>query len=230
MGNEPDMGETPLSPYPFHPSTGLQALGRTSRGWIWPVMGGSEDGEQGEPEPQETEKGFPENTPVAQMTDAQKAAYYKHQNRQSDNKLQAFHGFTPDDVNNMWTRIQEFEAERLTADQKALKEATEQAATAARSEAETEWKAKVQQLQLENIASRVIRDDGQLQAFLAITDPGKFVGEDGQIDQEKVKTHLTPFLGTNGDRQWGQHGSRPPGKSASEEGLAEARRRGYIKD
>ena len=174
--------------------------------------------------------GFPANTPVAQMTDAQKAAYYLHQNRQTDNKLKAFNGFTPQDVSAMWSRLEELETERLSASDKALRDATEQAASAARTEVEAQWQSRVQQLQLENVASRVIKDDNQLQAFLAITDPAKFVGDNGEIDQEKVKTHLTPLLGVGGDRQWGQYGSRPPGKSASEEGLAEARRRGYLND
>lgn len=33
---------------PFHPTTGLQALGHGRRGWIWPIMGGSEDASAGE--------------------------------------------------------------------------------------------------------------------------------------------------------------------------------------
>lgn len=33
---------------PFHPTTGLQAIGSGRRGWIWPVMGGAEEGAAGE--------------------------------------------------------------------------------------------------------------------------------------------------------------------------------------
>lgn len=33
---------------PLHPTTGLQAIGHGRRGWIWPIMGGSEDHAGGE--------------------------------------------------------------------------------------------------------------------------------------------------------------------------------------
>ncbi|QIG58382.1 head scaffolding protein [Mycobacterium phage Cornie] len=218
-----------MSNFPVHPRTGLQAIGIGKRGPIWPVMGASEDHE---PAPQEdtSDKGFPADTPVDQMTDAQKAAYYRHQNRQTDNKLKAFHGFTPQDVNLLWTRVQELESEKLSADEKSVKDAAERAAQEARAAAEAELRPKLLTSQLKAAASDVISGD-KLSAWISTADPAKFTGEDGEIDAEKVQETLTALFGNESQgRQWGQYGSRPPGKSASEEGLAEARRRGYIKD
>lgn len=223
----------PLPALPFHPVTGFQALGFTKHGHaIWPVMGGSEEPQ---PEPEipegEPDRGFPDRTPVAEMTIEQRAAYYQHHNRQADNKLKAFNGVTPQDVAAMQTRIQELENEKLSESQRAAQEAANQAAADARSAAEAEWKPKLLTAQLKSAAGTVIKDSEQLTAFMSITDPSKFTGEDGQIDEERVRGYLEPIYGSKfQERQWGQNGSRPPGKSASDEGLAEAKRRGFIKD
>lgn len=256
----PDMG-VELSPLPFHPVTTLQALGLTSSGRpIWPVMGGAEDGgtdqgggqqapggagqqappEQGQKSQQQgsgSDKGFPDNTPLAQMTLEQQVAYFKHQNRQTDNKLSAFNGFTPQDVNVMWTRLEALEGEKLTADQKALKEAATKAATEAKTAAAAEMLPRVQAAELKATAALVIKDPDQLNAFLAIADPAKFVGEDGAIDEEKVMGHLTAIYGGSGSgqqagngqqhRSWGQNsgGNGVPGVKPGDAGRAAAERR-----
>jgi hypothetical protein len=74
-------------------------------------MGGPEPTPTPAPPPS-PDRGFPENTPVKDMTVDQQAAYFRFQNRQADNKLAAFHGFTPQDVNAMWTRLEELEEAR----------------------------------------------------------------------------------------------------------------------
>lgn len=181
-----------------------------------------------------SDREFPADTPVADMTDAQKAAYYLHQNRQTDNKLKAFNGFTPQDVNAMWTQLEESETAKLSASDKAVKDAATKAAAEAKSAADADWQPKVLAAQLESAASRVIKDDEQLESFLAITDPAKFVGEDGSVDKDKVIGHLTALFGgqqqqsSNGQRQqknWGQQsGGQPPSKPG-EAGKAAADKR-----
>ena len=54
-----------------------------------------------------SDTGFPPNTPVAEMTDAQRAAYFKHQNRQADNKLAAFQGVTTEEVSKRQAKLPE---------------------------------------------------------------------------------------------------------------------------
>lgn len=232
------MGANPFTRYgsrmslPFHPLTNVQALGFTKRGLpIWPVMGASEDPPPDSPD----DRGYPEGTPIAEMTDAQKAAYYKDQNKHTDRlrgQLSAFNGFTPDDVHAMWSRLEQLEGDRLTADEKAVREATEKAAADARAAVEADLRPKLlaSQLQAAAAAANVLHGE-QLSAWMNGVDASKFVGDNGEIDGAKVKDTLTAIFGTGGQgHQWGQNGSRPPGKSASEAGLAEARRRGYIKD
>lgn len=217
---------------PFHPTTNLQALGLNKHGApIWPVMGGSEDAPPVPPAtppaaPVDSDKGFPADTPVADMTTDQQAAYYKFQNRQADNKLHAFNGFTPQDVASMWSRLEELEGEKLNADQRALKDATTTAAQQARAEAEAELLPKYQAAQLKSAAAQVIKDKVQLESFMAITDPAKFAGEDGEIDEDKVVGHLTAIFGgqqqNDGQQQrsWGQnsggtHISAKPGEAGA---------------
>lgn len=239
-----------MSSLPFHPTIpNLQALGCTKRGRpIWPVMGGSEDGGEqggqqagGQQEQQggqqqnggqdgNTDMGFPANTPVAQMTDSQRAAYYQHQNRQTDNKLKAFHGFTPDDVNSMWTRLQEVETERLSEGERTLREATASAAAQARADAEAELRPKLLASQLRSVASPAFAGDkAKLDAWLDGIDPAKFVGENGDIDETKVTNHLSAFVSPQGPGnpgyQWGQHSGPAPATQPGEAGRAEAERR-----
>jgi hypothetical protein len=256
----PDMG-VELSQLPFHPTTGLQALDIISGKPVWPVMGGSEDagsaggdgsagaGQQspaGQGSQQQNggqsdqgqqsggaDKGFPENTPVKEMTTEQQAAYYRYQNRQTDNKLAAFKGVTPQQVQELQTELEGLREKSLSADQKAIKDAEK----AARAAADADWLPKLQTAQLRAIASDVLKGD-QLEAWLSGMNPAAFAGETGEIDQEKVIGHLTAAFGgsdqgqgqqSNGQRQapaWGQQsgGTGAPSRPG-EAGKAAAIRR-----
>lgn len=230
------------------------------RGPVWPVMGASEDhvptpgappqpqvlpgqppgAPQQPPPPEDADKGFPDNTPLAQMTEAQRTAYFKHQNRKSDEKLQAFNGFTPQDVSAMWNRLEELEAKNLSDGDRAVREASKAAATEAKTAAESALLPRVQMAELKAAASEVIKGD-QLKSFLAIANPAVFAGEGGVIDEAKVIEHLTALYGgqngqqppANGQQQqsfqWGQHGGRPPTTSPGDGGREEAKRRQGVK-
>lgn len=120
--------------------------------------------------------------------------------------------------------------EKLTADERALQEAVEKAQAEARSAAESEWRPKYQTAQLRGIAGSIIKDPDRLESFMSITDSSKFVGEDGDIDQEKVMGHLTAIFVANqpppSPRQWGQYsGPGNPPKEPGEGGKAEAAKR-----
>ncbi len=180
----------------------------------------------------DTDEGFPENTPVAQMTDAERANYFQFQNRQTDNKLSAFKGVTPQQVEEMQAELEGLRNEKLSASDKALKEAANTAAVAAKAEAEAAWRPKYQAAQLKSAAGTVIKDSEQLDAFLAFADPAKFVGDDGEIDTEKVMGHLTALYGqqqqAGGQQQrpaWGQHSGGTPPVKPGEAGKAEASKR-----
>lgn len=119
---------------PVHPFTGLQALAVLPSGRVvWPVLGGSEDGGQpqgqaspamGQPSaptaavvpsqpaqpvqgtPAVGERGYPENTPVADMSADQQVAYWRSHARKHEDRLKSI-DVTPEEL----TRLREADAE-----------------------------------------------------------------------------------------------------------------------
>lgn len=184
--------------------------------------------------PSEPDKGFPENTPVAQMTETQKAAYYKHQNRKAEGRLEQFKGVTPEQIQQILEENENLKAAQMSASEKAVNDAAKQAAKEAREAADAEWRPKLQSQQLRAIAGSVLKGD-QLNAWLSGMNPAAFASDTGEIDEEKVMGHLTAAFGVGGDRQqppgqqrrdWGQYsgGSQIPSKPG-EAGAAEAAKR-----
>ncbi|TPW93662.1 hypothetical protein [Mycolicibacterium fortuitum] len=237
-----------MSELPFHPTIpGLQAIGLGRRGPIWPIMGGSQPlGEPpaGDPpaspaptDPPATDpqpdRGFPENTPIAEMNAEQQAAYWKFHDRRKSDTLKAYGGVTPEQVQALQARNAELEREQLSAADKALADAREEATAAATAAAATVWAPEVAKA----VVGQFITDQKQRDAVLAGINPMAFM-KDGKFDTDALIGHLTGLsaaFGGNGSggtepRQWGQGGTTPPAKSGRDEGLAEAKRRGYIKD
>lgn len=196
------------------------------------------------------DKGFPDGVPVAEMTDAQRAAYYKHQNRHTDRlrkTLSAFDGVTPDDVAAMRAELEALRAgkapeaeQSATDDEQGDAEADtstpatlEQAVEQARAEAEAELIPLIQSAQLKAAAAQVLRDSDQLSAFLAVANPEAFTSDDDgcTIDEEKVMGHLTALFASAGQqstqqyRSWGQYSGGTPPARPGEAGKAEAAKR-----
>jgi hypothetical protein len=80
--------------------------------------------------------------------------------------------------------------------------------------------------QLKTVAAQVIADPDQLAAFLAVADANRVADAEGNIDVEKVGTHLRTLFGVQQPeqrpRQWGQSSvaggpARQPGDNARAE-------------
>lgn len=78
--------------------------------------------------------------------------------------------------------------------------------------------------QLVSVASQVLSAD-QLPAYLAVTDAKKFVGDDGDIDAEKVLGPLRRLYGISDTTQrqqsspnFGQHSGQPAGQQPGDTG------------
>ncbi|WP_161967060.1 hypothetical protein [Mycobacterium marinum] len=226
---------TPLS----QPGTSQQALSDAANAATGGQPQGNGQQQHGGGQGQQsggTDMGFPAETPVKDMSVEQQLAYYKHQNRQADNKLSAFKGVTPQQVQQMQQQLDEQANAKLSADQKAVKDAEK----AARAAADAEWRPKYQASELKSLASQVLKGE-QLKSFMAVTDPAKFAGEDGEIDEEKVMGHLTAIFGADGGQgqqpgnggqqqhqqpSWGQHSGGTGGQiRPGEAGRAEAAKR-----
>lgn len=179
------------------------------------------------------DKGFPEGTPLEQMTEPQRTAYWQHYARKHENAAKAFGTLTPQQVKDMQAENDALKTAQLSASDKAIKEARDEAARSAAEVAKAEYLPQIQALQVKSIASQIITGD-QLNAFMAIVNPAALVGADGAVDETKVMGHLTAMYGTQQSQsstpgqRWqnaGQFSPPPPGAKPGSAGQAEAEKR-----
>lgn len=180
--------------------------------------------------PPEGDKGFPEGTPLAEMTDAQKAAYWQHYARKHEDTVKAFKGVTPQQAAELQAKVDELESKTLSADEKLLKAARQEAYKQARAEAEAEYLPQIRASQVKSIASGIVNGD-QLSAFMDLVDTSKLLGEDGHVSEERVMGYLTALYGDStppaGPRHqnFGQYSPPPPRGKPGQAGIAEAQKR-----
>lgn len=86
----------------------------------------NQDGTQGEPTQEKPGEPYPKNTPVAEMTLEQRAAYYKHQSRKMEEKLERFGNYTPEQVQTLAKEAADAKNAALTENEKALETAREE--------------------------------------------------------------------------------------------------------
>lgn len=181
--------------------------------------------------PPQGDKGFPEGTPLTEMTEAQQLAYWKHHARRHEDTVKAYKGLTPQQVADMQNELQEARDAKLSADDKALKVVREEAAKQARAEAEAQYLPQIRAAQVQSIASGVVSGD-RLSAFMELVDTTKLLDESGQVSEEKVMGYLTAMYGTTPSQPAGprwqnfsQYSPPPPPQKAGAGGLAEAQKR-----
>lgn len=181
--------------------------------------------------PPGADKGFPEGTPLTEMTEAQQLAYWKHHARRHEDAVKAYKGLTPQEAADMQAELETLKDSKLDADERALKDAVKQAAEQARNETEAKYLPQIQQLQVKSIASQIIQGD-RLEAFMRIANPASMLGEDGQVDETAVMGTLTAMYGTTQSQpagpRWqnfGQHSPPPPPAKPGLGGQAELQKR-----
>lgn len=218
----------PSTSLPRHPITGLYALGFTSRGPIWPVMGGDESEDaaaqaaaaQAAAEQAATdaaaaeraaaERGFPAETPVSEMTAPQQAAYWKHQARQHEGRVKAL-GVTPDEVKAL--RDKAARADQLEYDLASDKDkAVADAKKAAEQEAAAKARPQIVAAKLEAAAARKGVDEASLTKALQFVDSSKFLTDQGEIDADKVTDFIQSIAPGMGNQQ--QQQRRGPGSDS----------------
>lgn len=237
-----------LYPYPF---TSPKLFNRARRRTDQPGTGGGApqaENEGGQDGPQQNppadppnndqqqdppDMGFPANTPIKDMTAEQQAAYWKFHDRRKSDTLRAYEGITPEQAKQWKKDADEARRSQLPPSERALEDARSEAAAAAAQQAAAEWAGQL----TDAIVGQFVQEEAQRSAVLAGINPMTFV-KDGKFDKDALIGHLTSLATAFGGapagepqpRQWGQGGSQPPAKSGRDEGLAEAKRRGFIKD
>lgn len=171
-------------------------------------------------------KGFPDNTPVAEMTAAQQTAYWKHQAQRHEARnrdlLAITGGKYGDDLKAIIDEHGQLKQATLTDSEKAIEAAKAQTRA---------------ELAAENVRAAfdlVLPDDmpaEKKQAALEVLNLAAFLTPDGKVDTAKVKTHAAALAPAkdNGQQQqrrdWGGGSRATGGAPLGSGGAAEAERR-----
>ncbi|WP_433662456.1 hypothetical protein ACQPW1_10060 [Nocardia sp. CA-128927] len=188
-------------------------------------------------EPTLNKHGYPDGTPLAEMSTAQQAAYWKHKARVHENRSKAKPaGLTPEEVQALRDEIDELRGAQLSDSERAQADAVETARAEGRTQARNELLPVLQEAQLRGYASTVVKGK-RLDSFVSTANIGAFCTDDGEIDGAKVVTHLQALFGedTSGaaaaepKSTYPNYGQGSPGAtlkgSTRSAGLAEAARR-----
>jgi colicin import membrane protein len=180
---------------------------------------------------------YPKDKALADMTDAEKAAYWKAYSRKHETAFKSLAGanLTPEQITQLLADKEKSEREAMSAQDRAVAEAVEKAT------AETLAKARgdsVRAIMDAHIAAsgldKTKPDDQDVIDTVQALDPSSFIKDD-HVDADrltKVLNRIIPVGGGSTGPAWpatGQ-GQRNTGTgSARDAGLAEAERRGFVK-
>lgn len=185
---------------------------------------GSQGGQGG------TDLGFPENTPLAEMTVEQREAYWKHQARKHEQRASQRADY--DELKAKADKFDELEREKLTPSEQALAQARDEAKAEGRAEAQREANSSAVKAMLEvTLASRG-KTAEQVEGLLRHTNFETFV-TDGAPDTAAIIAHADSIAGPVtgggnghgpdlGQGRRGQHG-KATGVSAGAEMYAASR-------
>lgn len=219
---------------PIHARTRLLAVGIVRGRPVWPILGGDDTADaaaqaaakatadaakvaadqaaadaaaKAAADAAANEKGYPENTPVSEMTPDQRNAYDRHMRDQNRAKAQEWKSITGDmtpeqfrahmqDLQAKAARQDALERELMSDKDKAVAEATDTAKAAARAELLPD----LVHAKFEAAAAGRLTGE-QISAILAPLDLKFFLDTSGKVDTAKVNTYVeqvAPAKGTNG--------------------------------
>jgi hypothetical protein len=209
---------------PRHPTTGLYAVGVLDNGRpVWPIMGGDEseeaaaqaqaakdaaDAKAAAEAKTSSERGFPEGTPVAEMTDGQQAAYWKHQSRQHESRVKAL-GVTPEDLASLREkakRAEDLEYDLASDKDKAVADAKKEASD----EVASKYTPRLVRAEFKAAAAGRIEPE-KLATILEPLDLSKFLDANGEVDADKVSAYVDGIAPAKGNEDQGQQQKRGPG-------------------
>lgn len=139
------------------------------------------------------DRGFPDNTPVAEMNDKQAAAYWKFQSRRHENTAKARGDY--DDLKKQAAEAAKLRKERETENEKAVREARETAASEERAKStprlvSAEFRA----------AAKGVLTSERTSALLEDLDLTKYLDDKGEVDTAKVEKKVAAFAPKKDDK------------------------------
>lgn len=186
------------------------------------------------PAPTPVDKGYPDGTPLEQMTGEQREAYWKHQARKHEDRVKSYGGLTAEELTALRDKASKHDAlerELMSDKDKAVAEAKDSAVA----EANGAFMPLLVNAKLEAAAARKGISPEALEASIQFLDTSKFLTGNGKdVDAAKVSAFIegiAPGKGTTQERRGptatghaAGPGARQTGK-AGEAGRAEAERR-----
>jgi hypothetical protein len=138
--------------------------------------------------PKSEELGFPDATPLTEMTAEQQTAYWKHKARKHEdlNKQRADY----DDLKARAKRADELEQASQTEQEKALQQAREEARREGENLGASRYLADAIRADLRASTGKSNED---LAPVMGVIDTSKFVKDDGDIDSEKLAEFAATF-------------------------------------
>lgn len=172
-----------------------------------------------------TEKGFPANTPLAEMTVEQREAYWKDKSRKHEARANERADY--DELKAKADRLDELERQSESDNDKAIREATEKATATARAEARDETARAVARMAMRARGAT----DEDIEAFVTETNLSAFVSDDGQVDDARLLARVERYAGTasGNTEQWPDTGRRGGGDSRPERRSGKELRDQYLR-
>lgn len=145
---------------------------------------GTQGQQQGQQD-QTQDLGFPADTPLIEMTPAQQAAYYKHQNRRAEQRASAYHqavgGKTPEQVAADLAELDRVKRDQMTEQQRAVEDAKREAAEETRRDLGLKSARTVMDLALSHVEAT------ERSELLDTLDLTKVLTDSGEVDTDKVR-------------------------------------------
>lgn len=178
-------------------------------------QGTSEDTTDNEGNGESTDKGFPAETPVAEMTDAQQAAYWKYHSRKHETQAKSREDY--DALKALADKWREHEKSQKPADQVQAEEAAEQARKEAESAVKAKYATKLVTAEFKAaVAGRMKPED--LTDLLEDMDLTKYLDDDGDVDTDRVAKKaaiIAPESRSTGGTRRGHQSRRESEKTSS---------------
>lgn len=170
-----------------------------------------------DPPAEQSAKGYPENTPVAQMKPDEQAAYWRAQAQKHEGRNRELTSITGgkygNDLKAELDELARLRTERMTDSEKAIEEAKKEG----RAAAQQEFAPKMVKLAFDTALAHVA-DEARAKLIDSIATE-KFVNEAGEVDTAKVKEHvalIAPGKGNGGGQQnYGQGNRNGSGSTAT---------------